>query len=105
MLTLAGGRADAAGCAGRGSRGGERYNTIIGSSQAPYINKLAAACGLATNYHNISRPSLPNYVGLTSRLHRSSGPTGSWADAKSPAPPGASCRADGNGLGVVVALD
>ncbi len=44
------------------------YNTIIGSSQAPYINSLAAKCGLATNYHNISHPSLPNYVGATSGL-------------------------------------
>ena len=25
------------------------YNTIIGSSQAPYINSLATKCGLATN--------------------------------------------------------
>ena len=38
------------------------YDTIIGSSQAPYINSLAAECGLATNYHNITHPSLPNYV-------------------------------------------
>ncbi len=44
------------------------YDTIIGSSQAPYINKLAGECGLATNYHNISHPSLPNYVGATSGL-------------------------------------
>jgi hypothetical protein len=44
------------------------YDTIIGSSQAPYINSLAAECGLATNYHNISHPSLPNYVGGTSGL-------------------------------------
>jgi hypothetical protein len=44
------------------------YSTIIGSAQAPYINKLAAQCGLATNYHNISHPSLPNYVGATSGL-------------------------------------
>ena len=44
------------------------YNTIIGSSQAPYINSLATECGLATNYHNISHPSLPNYVGATSGL-------------------------------------
>lgn len=41
------------------------YNTIIGSSQAPYINSLAAKCGLATNYHNISHPSLPNYMAAT----------------------------------------
>jgi hypothetical protein len=44
------------------------YNTIIGSSQAPYINSLAAKCGLATNYHNISHPSLPNYIAGTSGL-------------------------------------
>jgi phospholipase C len=44
------------------------YNTIIGSSQAPYINSLAGQCGLATNYHNISHPSLPNYVAGTSGL-------------------------------------
>ena len=42
------------------------YNTIIGSSQAPYINSLATACGLATNSHNVSHPSLPNYVSATS---------------------------------------
>lgn len=44
------------------------YGDIIGSSQAPYINSLASECGLATNYHNISHPSLPNYVGMTSGL-------------------------------------
>jgi phosphatidylinositol-3-phosphatase len=32
------------------------YGTIIGSAQAPYINSLAAECGLATNYHNVSQP-------------------------------------------------
>jgi phosphatidylinositol-3-phosphatase len=44
------------------------YNTIIGSSRAPYINSMAAECGLATNYHNISHPSLPNYMAVTSGL-------------------------------------
>jgi hypothetical protein len=44
------------------------YGSIIGSPSAPYINSLAQACGLATNYHNISHPSLPNYVGMTSGL-------------------------------------
>ena len=48
------------------------YDTIIGSSQAPYINTLASQCGLATNYHNISHPSLPNYVAGTSGLALSS---------------------------------
>jgi hypothetical protein len=41
---------------------------IIGSAQAPYLNSLAAGCGLAANYHNISHKSLPNYVGATSGL-------------------------------------
>lgn len=44
------------------------YNTIIGSSQAPYINSLASKCGLATNYGNITHPSLPNYMAATSGL-------------------------------------
>lgn len=44
------------------------YSDIIGSSQAPYINTLANQCGLATNYHNISHPSLPNYISATSGL-------------------------------------
>ena len=44
------------------------YGSIIGSSQAPFINAMAAKCGLATNYHNISHPSLPNYVAATSGL-------------------------------------
>jgi phospholipase C len=42
------------------------YGDIIGSAQAPYINSLVSSCGLATNYHNISHPSLPNYIGMTS---------------------------------------
>jgi len=44
------------------------YNTIIGSSQAPYLNSLAKECGLATNYHNVDHPSLPNYIAATSGL-------------------------------------
>jgi hypothetical protein len=44
------------------------YSAIIGSSDAPYINSLATECGLATNYHNITHPSLPNYIGATSGL-------------------------------------
>jgi phosphatidylinositol-3-phosphatase len=41
---------------------------IIGSGEAPYINSLASACGLASNYHNVSHPSLPNYIAATSGL-------------------------------------
>jgi hypothetical protein len=44
------------------------YQTIIGSRRAPYINTLAHRCGLAVNYHNISHPSLPNYIAATSGL-------------------------------------
>lgn len=44
----------------------QSYSTIIGSSQAPYINSLATECGLASNYHNITHDSLPNYLGITS---------------------------------------
>ena len=45
------------------------YGDIIGNTaQAPYLNSLAAECGLATNYHNISHPSLPNYIAATSGL-------------------------------------
>jgi phosphatidylinositol-3-phosphatase len=44
------------------------YNKIIGSLSAPYINSVANECGLATNYHNISHPSLPNYISATSGL-------------------------------------
>jgi len=47
------------------------YGKIIGNPHARYINTLAHECGLATNYHNISHPSLPNYVGLTSGLRLS----------------------------------
>ncbi|HEY1458109.1 MAG TPA: alkaline phosphatase family protein, partial [Solirubrobacteraceae bacterium] len=44
------------------------YGEIIGSPEAPYINSVASECGLATNYHNVDHPSLPNYVGGTSGL-------------------------------------
>lgn len=50
----------------------QSYSDIIGSSQAPYINSLATECGLASNYHNITHDSLPNYLGLTSGLTLSS---------------------------------
>jgi hypothetical protein len=44
------------------------YSGIIGNSNAPYINSLAKQCGLATSYHNITHPSLPNYIAGTSGL-------------------------------------
>jgi phosphatidylinositol-3-phosphatase len=39
---------------------------IVGSAQAPNMNALVDACGLAANYHGIQFPSLPNYIALTS---------------------------------------
>jgi hypothetical protein len=39
------------------------YNQVIDS---PYIAQLAAKYGVATNYHSVSSPSLPNYLALTS---------------------------------------
>jgi hypothetical protein len=45
------------------------YPSIVRSPDAPFLNKtLIAGCGLATNYHNITHPSLPNYIGATSGL-------------------------------------
>jgi hypothetical protein len=40
--------------------------SVVGSSSAPYFNRLISECGLATNYLAVSHPSLPNYVALTS---------------------------------------
>jgi phosphatidylinositol-3-phosphatase len=39
------------------------YSQVMG---APYIRSLASQCGVATNYHNVSHPSLPNYIAMTS---------------------------------------
>ena len=42
------------------------YSEVIGSTTAPYINRLAKACGVATNFYAESHPSLPNYIAMTS---------------------------------------
>jgi hypothetical protein len=42
----------------------QEYSDVIGSSAAPYINKLADQFGLATAYHARTHPSLPNYIDL-----------------------------------------
>jgi len=42
------------------------YDTLIGNSNAPFINFVAATSGLATNYFGISHPSQPNYIAATS---------------------------------------
>jgi len=57
------------------------FGDIIGNtSQAPYINSLAARCGLATNYHNTTHPSLPNYLAATSGLAQARLPVLSFVD-------------------------
>jgi hypothetical protein len=42
------------------------YSSVIGSRSAPYINRLARSCGLATRFSAEAHPSLPNYVAMTS---------------------------------------
>lgn len=42
------------------------YSGVIGSSNAPYTNKLAHECGLATDFRAEAHGSLPNYVAMTS---------------------------------------
>jgi phosphatidylinositol-3-phosphatase len=42
----------------------ESEQNVIG--HAKYMTALAHACGLATNYHAIRHPSLPNYLAMTS---------------------------------------
>jgi phospholipase C len=69
------------------------YSNIIGSPDAPYENSLATSCGLATNYHNITHPSLPNYIGATSGL-APAGLTQFTGDCA----PSASCSTNANSL-------
>jgi len=57
------------------------FGDIIGNtSQAPYINSVAASCGLATSYHNTTHPSLPNYLAATSGLAQGQLPVLSFLD-------------------------
>ena len=42
------------------------FDDVIGTTAAPYETQLAARCGLATNYHAVTHPSLPNYIAATS---------------------------------------
>ena len=41
------------------------YNSVIGNSAMPYLNSLASAYGLATNYYANTHPSIGNYFTLT----------------------------------------
>jgi len=42
----------------------KEYSSIVGSSQAPYIDRLANRYTLATSYFANEHPSLPNYLDL-----------------------------------------
>ena len=45
------------------------YGAVVGSPDAPHINKrIIRGCGLATNYHALTHPSVPNYIAATSGL-------------------------------------
>jgi acid phosphatase len=43
----------------------EEASDVIGSSAAPFINKLARRYARATRYYGVAHPSLPNYLALT----------------------------------------
>jgi len=51
----------------------QSYGDIIGRSSAPYLNHLAAACGLATNYRGVTHPSHPNYMAVTGGIRTPAG--------------------------------
>lgn len=45
------------------------FRSVVGPGRAPFINRtLIPSCGLATNYHALAHPSLPNYIAATSGL-------------------------------------
>jgi len=42
------------------------YDTIVGSPDAPYLNRLARVGALLTDSHGVAHPSQPNYLALFS---------------------------------------
>ena len=44
----------------------KEYGDVIGSPEAPNLNRLAASGALLTNYDAVAHPSLPNYLALVS---------------------------------------
>lgn len=44
----------------------KRFSQIVGSPDAPYLNRLADRCGLAAGFYAEAHPSLPNYIAMTS---------------------------------------
>jgi phospholipase C len=51
----------------------QSYGDIVGRSSAPYLNHLAAACGLATNFRGVTHPSHPNYMAITGGIRTPAG--------------------------------
>jgi hypothetical protein len=51
----------------------QSYGDIIGRSSAPYLNHLAAVCGLATNFRGVTHPSHPNYMAITGGIRTPAG--------------------------------
>ena len=43
----------------------KEFDEVIGSPEAPYINRLARSGALATASYGVRHPSLPNYLALT----------------------------------------
>ena len=58
------------------------YGDVAGQPSLPYLYRLGSVCGLATNYHAISHPSLPNY--LAAATGRDPGPIGDCEPASCP---------------------
>src|SRR5439155_18100405 len=46
----------------------EAYDSIVGNSQAPYLNQLIAQGKLFTNYTAVASGSTPDYLAMTSGL-------------------------------------
>jgi hypothetical protein len=42
------------------------YRSVVGARAAPYFNRLARKCGVATRFSTETHPSLPNYIAMTS---------------------------------------
>ncbi len=62
---------------------------ILGNQDATYLNRLARANAVATNYSAITHPSLPNYLALTS---------GTTGGISSDCTPGGACLVSGRSL-------
>lgn len=58
------------------------FGQVVGVPSLPYLDRLAAQCGLETDYHGVRHPSLPNY--LAAATGRDPGPIGDCEPAACP---------------------